>query len=128
MPTLEIYLPAGHPEASKATLISRLTDSTVKAIGAPAESIRILLNELPETHYGIGGKRAADGAPPSLPVIIAILIAGRTPEQKSALIDALATTSADVLDSPLDATRVIIKDIPNTDFGLGGKTARSLGR
>jgi 4-oxalocrotonate tautomerase family enzyme len=128
MPTLEVYLPAGHAQARKAQLIERLTNATVEAISAPAESVRILLSELASTHYGIGGKRAADGAPPSLPVIVAILIAGRTLEQKAALIDALATTSAEVLDSPLDATRVIIKDIPNTDFGLGGKTARSLGR
>lgn len=128
MPTLEVYLPAGHAEASKASLIGRLTHATVEAIGAPVESVRILLSELADTHYGIGGKRAVDGAPASLPVIVAILITGRTLDQKAALIEALATTSADVLNSPLDATRVIIKDIPNTDFGIGGKTARSLGR
>jgi len=40
----------------------------------------------------------------------------------------LSETSAAVLDSPLDATRVMIKDIPNTDFGIGGQTAKSLGR
>ncbi len=128
MPTLEVYLPAGHSDECKASLIAGLTQSTVEAIGAPADSVRILLSELPAGHYGIGGKSAAAGAPPLLPVIVAILIAGRTLEQKQALIAALAQTSADVLDTPIGATRVVIKDIPNTDFGLGGKTARSLGR
>lgn len=128
MPTLEVYLPAGHSDECKASLIAGLTQSTVEAIGAPADSVRILLSELPAGHYGIDGKSAAAGAPPMLPVIVAILIAGRTLEQKQALIAALAQTSADVLDTPIGATRVVIKDIPNTDFGLGGKTARSLGR
>ncbi|ONY16789.1 4-oxalocrotonate tautomerase [Burkholderia cenocepacia] len=128
MPTLEVFLPAGHDAARKAELIARLTGATVDAIGAPIESVRVLLTELPATHIGLGGRSAADGAPPSLPVIVAILIAGRTDEQKRALIAALSDAGAHVLDAPLQATRVIIKDIPNTDFGIGGKTARALGR
>jgi 4-oxalocrotonate tautomerase family enzyme len=128
MPTLEVYLPHGHDEARKASLIQGLTQATVAAIGAPAESVRILLSELPGTHVGIGGKTTANGAPPSLPVIVAILIAGRTDAQKQALIAALSETAAAVLDAPLQATRVMIKDIPNTDFGIGGQTARALGR
>ena len=128
MPTLEVFLPAGHAEARKASLIAVLTQATIDAIGAPAESVRVLLSELPSHDFGIGGKTAANGARASLPVIVAILIAGRTPAQKAALIAALSETSAQVLDAPLDATRVVIKDIPNTDFGIGGHTARSLGR
>ncbi|MFM0064562.1 tautomerase family protein [Paraburkholderia aspalathi] len=130
MPTLEVYLPAGHAEARKAQLIAGLTQATVDAISAPAESVRVLLSELPPHDFGIGGSSAADraGSRASLLVIVAILIAGRTPAQKTALIAMLSETSASVLDSPLDATRVMIKDIPNTDFGIGGQTAKSLGR
>ncbi|MFL9992472.1 tautomerase family protein [Paraburkholderia sediminicola] len=130
MPTLEVYLPAGHVEARKAQLIAGLTQATVDAIGAPAESVRILLSELPPHDFGIGGASAADHASSraSLLVIVAILIAGRTPAQKTALIAALSETSASVLDTSLDAARVMIKEIPNTDFGIGGQTAKSLGR
>ncbi|MDN7849044.1 tautomerase family protein [Burkholderia seminalis] len=128
MPTLEVFLPVGHDDARKAELIARLTGATVDAIGAPAESVRVLLTELPATHVGLGGRSAADGAPPSLPVIVAILIAGRTDARKRALIAALSDAGASVLDAPLQATRVIIKDIPATDFGIGGQTARALGR
>jgi len=128
MPTLEVYLPHGHDEARKASLIQGLTQVTVTAIGAPAESVRILLSEMPGTHFGIGGKTAANDAPPSLPVIVAILIAGRTDTQKQALIAALSETATAVLDASIQATRVMIKDIPNTDFGIGGQTARALGR
>ena len=124
MPTLEVYLPQGHTDARKASLIQRLTQATVDAIGAPAESVRILLSELPPANIGLGGKLT----PTALPVIIAILIAGRTDVQKEALIGHLSETAAAILDVPLQATRVMVKDIPNTDFGIGGQTARALGR
>ncbi|MFM0733918.1 tautomerase family protein [Paraburkholderia sediminicola] len=130
MPTLEVYLPTGHAETRKAQLIAGLTQATVDAIGAPAESVRILLSELPPQDFGVGGVSASDRVSrrASLLVIVAILIAGRTPAQKIALIAALSEMSASVLDTPLDAARVMIKDIPNTDFGIGGQTAKSLGR
>jgi 4-oxalocrotonate tautomerase family enzyme len=139
MPTLEVYLPAGHAPARKAQLIARLTQATVDSIGAPAEAVRILLSELPPHDFGVGGVSAMSdarhaGDPGRVAVraallsIVAILIAGRTPAQKTALIAALSETGASVLDAPLDAARVMIKDIPNTDFGIGGQTAQSLGR
>ncbi|ACD16559.1 tautomerase family protein [Paraburkholderia phytofirmans] len=127
MPTLEVYLPDGHWPARKAQLIAALTKATVTAIGAPAESVRILLSELPSHDFGLGGVSNANVRAPLL-TIVAILIAGRTPAQKEALIAALSKTGADLLDTPLDAARVMIKDIPNTDFGIGGQTAKSLGR
>ncbi|KAA1012048.1 4-oxalocrotonate tautomerase [Paraburkholderia panacisoli] len=136
MPTLEVYLPAGHAPVRKAQLIAGLTQATVDSIGAPAESVRILLSELPPHDFGVGGVSAmSDAGDPArglrratLLNIVAILIAGRTPAQKTALIAALSETGARVLDTPLEAARVMIKDIPNTDFGIGGQTAQSLGR
>jgi len=44
MPTLEVYLPQGHADERKESLIQGLTQATVDAIGAPAESVRILLS------------------------------------------------------------------------------------
>ena len=124
MPTLEVYLPQGYADERKAQLIQGLTDATVEAIGAPAESVRVLLSELAAANTGLGGKLTSA----ALPVAIAILIAGRTDAQKVALIAQLSEAMSAILDVPLPSTRVMIKDIPNTDFGLGGKTARALGR
>jgi len=124
MPTLEVYLPQGYADERKAQLIEGLTEATVQAIGAPAESVRVLLSELGATNAGLGGKLT----PAALPVAIAILIAGRTDAQKVALIAQLSDAMSTILDVPLPSTRVMIKDIPNTDFGIGGKTARALGR
>ncbi|MBB5505362.1 4-oxalocrotonate tautomerase family enzyme [Paraburkholderia sp. JPY681] len=58
MPTLEVYLPQGYADERKARLIEGLTDATVQAIGAPAESVRILLPELAAANTGLGGKTA----------------------------------------------------------------------
>jgi 4-oxalocrotonate tautomerase len=124
MPTLEVYLPQGYADERKARLIEGLTGATVQAIGAPAESVRVLLSELAAANAGLGGKLTAA----ALPVVIAILIAGRTDAQKTALIAQLSEAMSAILDVPLPSTRVMIKDIPNTDFGIGGKTARALGR
>ncbi len=56
------------------------------------------------------------------------LIAGRTDAQKVRLIAALTEAAVASIGVQADAVRVIIKDVPNTDFGLAGKTAESLGR
>jgi len=128
MPTLEVFLPAGHDEARKASLIAGLTYATVESIGAPIDSVRVILNELPQGHFAVGGQAVVAGSAGAAPVILAILIAGRTEAQKVALIAALNQASVTALESSLAATRVMIKDIPNTDFGLAGKTAKSMGR
>jgi 4-oxalocrotonate tautomerase len=61
-------------------------------------------------------------------IIQAFLIAGRTDEQKARLIAGLTDAAVNVLAIDKQQVRVIIKDIPNTDFGIGGVTAKALGR
>lgn len=63
-----------------------------------------------------------------MPIIQVVLIAGRTGEQKSRLIAGLTESCVSVLGIESDSVRILIKDIPNTDFGIGGVTAASLGR
>lgn len=56
------------------------------------------------------------------------LIAGRTVKQKEKLVEALTKAAATTLEVDNMAVQIVIKDLPNTDFGLAGKTAKSLGR
>lgn len=60
-------------------------------------------------------------------IIQVFFIAGRTDEQKERLIAALTDA---VVSFGIDRAdvRVILKDIPNTEYGIAGKTAKSLGR
>ena len=58
MPIIHVHLMEGRTDEQKARLIGALTDAAVESVGAPRESIRVLLIEMPKTHFGIGGKTA----------------------------------------------------------------------
>lgn len=63
-----------------------------------------------------------------MPIIQVHLIAGRSEQHKARLIDSLTRAAVDALDAPVDSVRVIIHEVPNTDFGIAGQTAKALGR
>ncbi|CAM3456621.1 2-hydroxymuconate tautomerase [Hydrogenibacillus schlegelii] len=60
MPLIQITLLEGRTEAQKAALIKAVTKAVVEAIGAPPESVRIALYELPRTHWAVGGVTKAE--------------------------------------------------------------------
>ncbi|MES2259362.1 MAG: 2-hydroxymuconate tautomerase family protein [Pseudomonadota bacterium] len=125
MPTIETFITEGHSDGRKQQLIESLTQAVVTSVDAPADSVRIILTEVPDGNFGVGGK-AAELNPQA--VLQAFLIAGRTDAQKVELIAALTDAAVTGLEARREDVRVIIKDVPNTDFGLGGKTAAALGR
>ena len=56
MPFIDVTLIEGRsPEALKA-LITRLTDAAEESLGAPRQSIRVVLREVPATHWAVGGE------------------------------------------------------------------------
>ncbi|AZV93485.1 2-hydroxymuconate tautomerase [Kerstersia gyiorum] len=63
-----------------------------------------------------------------MPIIQVSLIQGRSEDQKAALIQALTDAAENSIGAPRDSVRVILLEVPNTDFGMGGRTAKSLGR
>lgn len=101
-----------------------MTDAVVNAVTAPADSVRIILSEVPVKHFGLGGKMVKEQQS-SMQIF---LIAGRTLEQKVRLIEMLTDAAVKAIGVSREVVRVIITDVPNTDFGLAGKTALSLGR
>jgi 4-oxalocrotonate tautomerase len=58
MPIVQIHLMEGRDDARKEKLIELVTDAVVNALDAPRESVRVLLDEMPKAHFGIGGKSA----------------------------------------------------------------------
>lgn len=128
MPTLEVLLPSGRSDACKAELLGALTQATVDAVSAPVESVRVILVEINPRDFAVAGVSAAALPAPPMPMIQVLMIAGRTEAQKAALIAALTEASAHVLGGTPAGLTVILKDIPNTDFGISGKTAKSVGR
>lgn len=63
-----------------------------------------------------------------MPIMQVHLIAGRSEEQKARLIQALSAAAVEALDAPLESVRVIISEIPASDFGIAGQTAKQRGR
>jgi 4-oxalocrotonate tautomerase family enzyme len=126
MPTIECYMTEGYTDGDKAALIGALTNAVVIAIEASADSVRTILMEVPHGQFGVAG-RATAKADAQL-VMQATLIAGRSAEQKMRLLTALSEAATERLGIPPHATRVIIRDVPNTEYGLGGQTAAALGR
>ena len=55
MPIVEISLLAGRSKETKVALIKAVTDAVASTVGAPLESIRVILREVPPEHWGVGG-------------------------------------------------------------------------
>ena len=56
MPVITVNLLEGRSDDARETLIILLTEAAVAALDVPPASVRVLLNELPPTHWGVGGE------------------------------------------------------------------------
>jgi 4-oxalocrotonate tautomerase len=56
------------------------------------------------------------------------LLAGRTEEQKRTAIEKVTQALSEALGAPKENVRVWIHDVPNTNWGIAGVTAKDLGR
>ena len=66
MPIIEVTLVEGREPERLRDLITRLTDAAVEAVDAPRESVRVILREVPATHFAAGDVTIAErraGAP-----------------------------------------------------------------
>ena len=55
MPLIQVTMLEGRSSETKAALILRLTDAAVEVTGAPRETVRVILQEVPPAHWGVGG-------------------------------------------------------------------------
>lgn len=58
MPLAMIYMLEGRDSQKKERLIAEVTDAICRSLEAPRESVRVVLQEVPKTHWGIGGVTA----------------------------------------------------------------------
>ncbi len=63
-----------------------------------------------------------------MPIAQLYIIEGRTEEQKETLIREVSEAMARSLDAPMDRIRVMITEMPKQHFGIGGQSAKKLGR
>ncbi len=60
MPIARLSIMEGRNEEEVARLIAAVTEAIHQSLGAPHRNIRVLVEEVPLTHWGIGGKSAAE--------------------------------------------------------------------
>ncbi len=58
MPLMIVKIQEGRPPEKIEALIDALTDAAVRTLDAPIDTVRVLVEEIPKTHWGIGGKSA----------------------------------------------------------------------
>lgn len=58
MPIAQINIIEGRSDAQKEALIVEVTDAIVRALDAPKQSVRVIINEMPKQHFGIAGESA----------------------------------------------------------------------
>ncbi|AGW90795.1 2-hydroxymuconate tautomerase [Ralstonia pickettii] len=63
-----------------------------------------------------------------MPIMQVFLMEGRTEEQKAGLISALTDAAVASIGVPRESVRVLITEMPKAHFGIGGKSAKELGR
>lgn len=60
MPFIEVTLVEGRTPEQLRSLISGLTDAVVGAVGAPREAVRVVVREVPPTHWAAGDVTIAE--------------------------------------------------------------------
>lgn len=56
------------------------------------------------------------------------MLEGRTEEQKRAVIKKVTQALMEAVDVPADRVRILIQDVPKTNWGIAGNTGKDLGR
>lgn len=58
MPIAQLNILAGRSDEQKERLIREVTEAISRSLDAPLESVRVIINEMPKQHFGIGGNSA----------------------------------------------------------------------
>ncbi|GAB6987981.1 4-oxalocrotonate tautomerase [Paenibacillus pini] len=60
MPIVNIHIMEGRSAEQVKSLIARVTETVADELNSPLEKIRVLVTEVPKTHWGIGGTPASE--------------------------------------------------------------------
>ncbi|MDR7077555.1 4-oxalocrotonate tautomerase [Neobacillus niacini] len=56
MPIINVQMIEGRPKEKVAEVIQNITNTVSETLGAPKETIRVIVTEIPKTHWGKAGK------------------------------------------------------------------------
>ena len=60
MPIAQVFMIEGRSDDQKRAVIEKVSAALVEATGAPKEAIRVWIQEVPKTNWGIAGQTAKD--------------------------------------------------------------------
>ena len=60
MPLVEVSIVEGRPPERIRAMIDRVTDAVEMSLEAPRSSIRVIVREIPPTHWAAGGQTIAE--------------------------------------------------------------------
>jgi 4-oxalocrotonate tautomerase len=58
MPIVQINIMEGRDDDKKDRLIAEVTDAICRSLEVKPETVRVMINEMPKAHFGIGGVSA----------------------------------------------------------------------
>lgn len=125
MPTLTLKIAAPHDHERDQALATVLTAITAATLGKRAEVTAVLIEELPPARWFIGARAVQR---PTALLEISVTEGSNTPAQKAAFIETAFAELQHQLapGSVLEAASyVIVREVPATDWGYGGKTQQA---
>jgi 4-oxalocrotonate tautomerase family enzyme len=120
MPLIEIDLMEGHSPEVHRELVARCTALYVEIVVAPIERFRAAVKVIPADQWGLGGVPATERVSPLIKIY---LMEGRPLELLHRLLREMSALVAEILQIPIDQTRVLLTEIPVTHWGIGGVPA-----
>lgn len=60
MPFAQIFMIEGRTEDQKRAVVEKVSQALIDAVGAPKEAVRVWIQEVPKTNWGIAGQTAKD--------------------------------------------------------------------
>jgi 4-oxalocrotonate tautomerase len=60
MPIVNIQILEGRPEEKVKEVIQNVTETMVQTLDVKKESVRVIVTEIPKSHWGIGGVPVSD--------------------------------------------------------------------
>ena len=60
MPLIQINIMEGRPPEKIKALIENVTETVSETLDAPKQNVRVLVTEMPKTHWGLAGVPASE--------------------------------------------------------------------
>ena len=60
MPYVTVKMLEGRTDEQKRELCEKVTEVVAETVNAPKEKVVVFIEDMPKSHYAVGGKRASD--------------------------------------------------------------------